>query len=289
MTVAVNTPYTVPIASSWRPCRSRSWSWWRRGHRGRPHPPSGPSGHRAERLRRAAGRAVPGVPGARRHPVRAHGRARSSCPSCCCSRWPRPGSARNDAGPAALDLPRRGDRACRLLPVGPARAAGLRPLSRALRARPSTASRCAQTYATGTVSAINFDYRGFDTVGEEFILFAAAAGVSDRAAPPARRAREVRGRRGRRPRCAAHQRRGPDGGSGVHRPAGGHGLVADLARADQPVRRFPGRGHAGHRVHPGLPGRGVPGLQAVQPGRPDRRRRGGRGRRLRRDRPRRGR
>jgi len=35
-----------------------------------------------------------------------------------------------------------------------------------------------QTYATGTVSAVNFDYRGFDTVGEEFILFAAAAGVA---------------------------------------------------------------------------------------------------------------
>jgi multicomponent Na+:H+ antiporter subunit B len=35
-----------------------------------------------------------------------------------------------------------------------------------------------QTSATGTVSAINFEYRGFDTVGEEFILFAAAAGVA---------------------------------------------------------------------------------------------------------------
>ena len=35
-----------------------------------------------------------------------------------------------------------------------------------------------QTQATGVVSAINFDYRGFNTVGEEFILFAAAAGVS---------------------------------------------------------------------------------------------------------------
>ncbi|MBV9093663.1 MAG: hypothetical protein JO132_07280 [Streptosporangiaceae bacterium] len=35
-----------------------------------------------------------------------------------------------------------------------------------------------QTHATGTVSAVNFDYRGFDTVGEEFILFAAAAGVA---------------------------------------------------------------------------------------------------------------
>ncbi len=34
-----------------------------------------------------------------------------------------------------------------------------------------------QTHATGTVSAVNFEYRGFDTLGEEFILFAAAAGV----------------------------------------------------------------------------------------------------------------
>jgi multicomponent Na+:H+ antiporter subunit B len=36
----------------------------------------------------------------------------------------------------------------------------------------------AQTKATGVVSAVNFEYRGFDTVGEEFILFVAAAGVS---------------------------------------------------------------------------------------------------------------
>ncbi len=35
-----------------------------------------------------------------------------------------------------------------------------------------------QTNATGVVSAINFEYRGFDTVGEEFILFTAAAGMS---------------------------------------------------------------------------------------------------------------
>jgi multicomponent Na+:H+ antiporter subunit B len=35
-----------------------------------------------------------------------------------------------------------------------------------------------QTNATGVVSAVNFDYRGFDTLGEEFILFAAAAGVA---------------------------------------------------------------------------------------------------------------
>jgi multicomponent Na+:H+ antiporter subunit B len=34
-----------------------------------------------------------------------------------------------------------------------------------------------QTHATGIVSAVNFEYRGFDTMGEEFILFAAAAGT----------------------------------------------------------------------------------------------------------------
>jgi multicomponent Na+:H+ antiporter subunit B len=36
----------------------------------------------------------------------------------------------------------------------------------------------AQTNATGVVSAVNFAYRAFDTLGEEFILFAAAVGVS---------------------------------------------------------------------------------------------------------------
>ncbi|HKR67263.1 MAG TPA: MnhB domain-containing protein [Streptosporangiaceae bacterium] len=35
-----------------------------------------------------------------------------------------------------------------------------------------------QTNATAVVSAINFEYRGFDTLGEEFILFVAATGVS---------------------------------------------------------------------------------------------------------------
>ena len=32
--------------------------------------------------------------------------------------------------------------------------------------------------ATAAVSAVNFDYRGFDTLGEEFILFAAVVGVA---------------------------------------------------------------------------------------------------------------
>lgn len=35
-----------------------------------------------------------------------------------------------------------------------------------------------ETHATGVVSAVNFDYRGFDTIGEEFILVVAAIGVA---------------------------------------------------------------------------------------------------------------
>jgi multicomponent Na+:H+ antiporter subunit B len=35
-----------------------------------------------------------------------------------------------------------------------------------------------QRHATNAVSAVNFDYRGIDTIGEEFILFTAVIGVS---------------------------------------------------------------------------------------------------------------
>ena len=35
-----------------------------------------------------------------------------------------------------------------------------------------------QRHATDVVTAINFDYRAFDTIGEEFILFVAVAGVA---------------------------------------------------------------------------------------------------------------
>jgi multicomponent Na+:H+ antiporter subunit B len=35
-----------------------------------------------------------------------------------------------------------------------------------------------QRHATNVVSAVTFDYRGFDTLGEEFILFAAVMGVT---------------------------------------------------------------------------------------------------------------
>lgn len=35
-----------------------------------------------------------------------------------------------------------------------------------------------QRHTTNAVAAVNFDYRGFDTIGEEFILFASVIGVS---------------------------------------------------------------------------------------------------------------
>jgi multicomponent Na+:H+ antiporter subunit B len=35
-----------------------------------------------------------------------------------------------------------------------------------------------ETHAMNTVAAVTFDYRGFDTLGEEFILFAAVLGVA---------------------------------------------------------------------------------------------------------------
>src|SRR3954453_295309 len=53
---------------------------------------------------------------------------------------------------------------------------------------------------TAVVSAINFDYRGFDTLGEEFILFAAVIGVASLL-------RGLRGERFRRPDDDARGRR----------------------------------------------------------------------------------
>ena len=112
-----------------------------------------------------------------------------------------------------------------------------------------------QTNATGVVSAINFEYRGFDTVGEEFILFAAAAGMSVVL-------RKLREERETEPADEAASRTVPPSSSAVRvaalllvGPTAAPRLVAGLARADQPVRRLPGRRDPGERVHPHLPGR----------------------------------
>ncbi|HUN77563.1 MAG TPA: MnhB domain-containing protein [Solirubrobacteraceae bacterium] len=58
----------------------------------------------------------------------------------------------------------------------------------------------AQRHATDAVTAVNFDYRGLDTLGEEFILFTSVVGLavllreqrSERERPPARAGEEHR-------------------------------------------------------------------------------------------------
>jgi multicomponent Na+:H+ antiporter subunit B len=62
------------------------------------------------------------------------------------------------------------------------------------------ASATPERHATAVVSAINFDYRAFDTLGEEFILFTAVVGVASLL-------RNLRGERERRPHDDARGRR----------------------------------------------------------------------------------
>src|SRR5262249_22005004 len=147
-----------------------------RCHGCRTHPRPSPPGHRAECLRGAAGGAVPGLPGARCHAVRADGGGR--CP-------PSPAGADPCADPAAGGVTPAARRWVFLAGM-----AGLAAfLLWGLTGLPGFGSypgpygdiinrvAVAQTNATGVVSAINFEYRGFDAVGEEFILFTAAIGV----------------------------------------------------------------------------------------------------------------
>jgi multicomponent Na+:H+ antiporter subunit B len=60
-----------------------------------------------------------------------------------------------------------------------------------------------ETSSTDVVTAVNFDYRGFDTLGEEFILFAAVVGVASLL-------RTLRGERERRPDDDLPGRRAPE-------------------------------------------------------------------------------
>lgn len=50
-----------------------------------------------------------------------------------------------------------------------------------------------QRHATDTVNAVTYDYRGFDTLGEEFILFSAVTGVMLLLRPEERRQKEPEG------------------------------------------------------------------------------------------------
>src|SRR6266566_1467351 len=146
-------------------------------HRRGAHPGARPPGACAQRLRGAARRALPGVPGARRHAVGAGGR--------------HGGPAHLAAADPGEDQEARGMTPSLRRWVFLAGAAGLVAFYLwGLVGLPGFGDypgpygfivnhiAVPQTKATGVVSAVNFEYRGFDTVGEEFILFTAAAGVS---------------------------------------------------------------------------------------------------------------
>ena len=63
----------------------------------------------------------------------------------------------------------------------------------------STASRCPRSTRPTSITAVNFDYRGFDTLGEEFILFAAVLGLALHPPRAPRRGGGAARRRRRRP------------------------------------------------------------------------------------------
>jgi multicomponent Na+:H+ antiporter subunit B len=102
------------------------------------------------------------------------------------------------------------------------------------------------------VSAINFDYRGFDTLGEEFILFAAVVGVASLL-------RELRGERNRAPATTRRGRRVREPSVAVRCGASrwwadaGHRPLRRRARAPDAGRRLPGRRHPRHRAAAVLP------------------------------------
>ncbi len=56
-----------------------------------------------------------------------------------------------------------------------------------------------QRHATDTVNAVTYDYRGFDTLGEEFILFSAVTGVMLLLRPEKQRAGEKKNQEGGNP------------------------------------------------------------------------------------------
>ena len=97
-----------------------------------------------------------------------------------------------------------------------------------------------ERHATNAVSAVTFDYRGFDTLGEEFILFASVTGVllilRGRA-----RIREIAARRKAAPRARRTQRSDSLDELWLHRRHHRLRARAHPARAPHAGRRIPGR------------------------------------------------
>ena len=106
-----------------------------------------------------------------------------------------------------------------------------------------------ERHATDTVNAINYDYRGFDTLGEEFILFTAAIGVT----MLLRREKDVPtspvGKVADRPPLSEAVRAVMSPGLAHYRDLW---LLHRSARAAHSRRRLPGRRYPRHRFGPGL-------------------------------------
>jgi multicomponent Na+:H+ antiporter subunit B len=99
-----------------------------------------------------------------------------------------------------------------------------------------------ERHATDVITAINFDYRGLDTMGEEFILFAASIGLvvllreqRDEHVDPARAAE------------AGDPEQSGDAASDAERPTDAES-PSDPARDDEAGPRAPARA-GGHRLH----------------------------------------
>ena len=125
--------------------------------------------------------------------------------------------------------------------VGSCRATGVRRLPRRLRAADQPGRR-RQRHATDVITAINFDYRALDTMGEEFILFAASSGWWCCCASSARG--ERRAARGARPRgrtAPGDERRAARADAGAGRAAGAARRLHRHARPADPRRRLSGR------------------------------------------------
>ena len=105
-----------------------------------------------------------------------------------------------------------------------------------------------ERHVTAVVTAINFDYRGFDTLGEEFILFAAVLGVALLLRELRDEDGAARRRRARPPRARAERRRARDRRSRSWGRRCCVGLYVIVHGHSDAGRRLPGRRGPRHRA-----------------------------------------